>query len=168
MSGRAKALRAMSTAPERRMWRLLYPFRTGGYHFRKQVPIGPYVVDFGCHHASLVIEVDGDTHYTDTARRRDLRRDAFLRAQGYTVLRFTNDYVMHHSDGVFDVVSRTLDGRSKQPRAENPLPNPPHKGEGADPVALAQSEPTTLNGTSPLVGEAGRGEFTSAHEGPHV
>ena len=158
MSGRAKILRANSTTPERRFWRLRYPFRTSGYHFRKQAPIGPFVVDFACHHARLAIEVDGDTHYTDTAQRQDARRDAFLRAQGYTVLRFTNQDAMHNADGIYDVVARALAGRPRQPSAGYPLPNPPHKGEGAKPAALAHILPNAPNDTSPLVGEAGRGD----------
>ena len=158
MTDRAKALRANSTSPERRMWRVLYPFRTGGYHFRKQSQIGPFVVDFACHHAQLIIEVDGDTHYTDVAQGRDARRDAFLRAEGYTVLRFTNNDVMHHTDGVYHVVASTLDGRPKQPRAQHPLPSPPHKGEAAASVSGAPFGMHPPAGTSPLVGEVGRGD----------
>ena len=103
-----KKLRANSTPPERRMWRLLYPFRTGGFHFRKQEQIGPFYVDFACHHAGLVIEVDGETHYVEGAQQRDARRDAFLRGEGYTVLRFTNDDVMHNPEGVHTLVATAL------------------------------------------------------------
>jgi len=111
-----KNLRANSTPPERRMWRLLYPFRTGGFHFRKQEQIGPFYVDFACHHAGLVIEVDGETHYVDGAQQRDARRDAFLRGEGYTVLRFTNDDVMHHPEGVHTLVAAALADRPQRPR----------------------------------------------------
>ena len=100
------------------MWRILHVFRTGGYHFRKQVPIGPYYADIACHHARLVIEVDGDTHGTDAAERHDARRDAFLRGQGYTVLRFPNAEVLHNPEGVFAVVSSVLEGRPMNRRAQ--------------------------------------------------
>ncbi|HEV7277142.1 MAG TPA: DUF559 domain-containing protein [Devosiaceae bacterium] len=113
----AKALRLNSSPAERRMWRLLHVFRTDGYHFRKQVPIGPYYADIACHHARLVIEVDGDTHGTDAAARYDERRDAFLRGKGNLVLRFTNDDVLHNPDGVFDVVAAVLADRPQKKRA---------------------------------------------------
>jgi very-short-patch-repair endonuclease len=114
---RAKALRLNSSVAERRMWRLLHVFRTGGYHFRKQVPIGPYYADIACHHARVVIEVDGDTHGTAAAARHDARRDAFLRGEGYTVIRFANEDVLHNPDGVFEIVAMVLAGRPRNRRA---------------------------------------------------
>lgn len=116
-----KKLRANSTPPERRMWRLLYPFRTGGFHFRKQEQIGPFYVDFACHHAGLVIEVDDETHYVDGAQQRDARRDAFLRGEGYSVLRFTNDDVMHNAEGVHTLVAAAL---ADKPRRSRPHTEP--------------------------------------------
>jgi len=101
------------------MWRLLYPFRTGDYHFRKQVQFGPYYADFACHHAKLVIEVDGDTHGATAAISHDLRRDDFLRMRGYTVLRFSNLDVMTNPDGVFDVISTALDGQPQNSRSSS-------------------------------------------------
>ena len=157
MTGRSRMLRANSSPIERRMWRLLYTFRTGGYHFRKQTPIGPYTVDMACHHAKLVIEVDGDTHGSDSARRNDARRDAFLASEGYTVLRVTNSDVVSNPDGVYHLVAQALEGRPKQPRVGHPLPNPPHKGEGAL-SGLRHDRPQAPADTSPLVGEAGRGD----------
>jgi very-short-patch-repair endonuclease len=139
------------------MWRILHAFRTGGYHFRKQAPIGPYTVDMACHHAKLVIEVDGDTHGTDTARRNDAGRDAFLMAEGYTVLRILNSEVVSNENGVYLAVEQALAGRPKQPRASRPLPNPPHKGEGAL-SSLRQHLAHPPADTSPLVGEVGRGD----------
>jgi very-short-patch-repair endonuclease len=163
-------LRANSSPIERRLWRLLYTFRTGGYHFRKQSPIGPYTVDMACHHAKLVIEVDGDTHGSDSAKRNDARRDAFLHGEGYTVLRITNDDVVHNPDGVYQLIALALEGKPKQPRVGRPLPSPPHKGEGVpSSLRLDLSQlPTGTTAihylshppadTSPLVGEAGRGD----------
>ena len=105
---RARKLRRTPTQPEIRMWRLLYPFRTDGYHFRKQVPIGRYIADIACHHAKVVIELDGDTHFTEEGMRHDAVRDAFLQRNGYAVLRFTNDDVWHNADGVYTVVANAL------------------------------------------------------------
>jgi very-short-patch-repair endonuclease len=100
------------------MWRLLYTFRTAGYHFRKQAPIGPYYADIARHHAKLVIELDGDTHGTDTARAHDARRDAFLAADGYTVFRFSNSDVTENPNGVFSIIEHALQGRPKNSRSE--------------------------------------------------
>ena len=99
------------------MWRLLFPFRVDGFHFRKQVPIGPYVVDFACHHAKVVIEVDGDTHATAVGTARDARRDAFLRRAGYIALRFSNRDVVGSPEGVSIVVARTLADRQRSLRS---------------------------------------------------
>jgi very-short-patch-repair endonuclease len=112
---RAKQLRANSTSAERRLWRMLFPFRTGGYHFRKQVPIGPYFADMACHHARVVIEVDGDTHYSDAGEVQDAKRDAFLRGEGYLELRFSNADVLENGEGVYEVIARALEGRAKAP-----------------------------------------------------
>lgn len=112
----AKALRANPTPAEIRLWRLLYPFRTNGFHFRKQSPIGPYVTDFVCHHAHLIVEADGDTHGTATGMARDGVRDAFLVENGYTVLRLSNRDILYNPEGVFAVVSNALDGRQRSGR----------------------------------------------------
>jgi very-short-patch-repair endonuclease len=78
-------------------------------HFRKQVAIGPYVVDFACHHLKLVIEVDGDSHFTERGIAQDAARDAFLKARGFVILRFTNDDVMNNAEGVFAVLAKFIE-----------------------------------------------------------
>ena len=108
MPTRAQRLRKNPTPAEVRFWRLIAPLRTGGYHFRKQAPIGAYVADFACHHAKLVIEIDGDTHFVGTGPQRDAIRTAFLTSEGYTILRFTNLDVMTNSDGVYASVLSAL------------------------------------------------------------
>ena len=100
------------------MWRLLYPFRTGGYHFRKQVEIGRDVADIACHHVKLVIELDGDTHGSDRAIAHDQIRDDYLRARGYDVLRFSNAEVMTNAEGVFAILSALL---ATRPPSVRPL-----------------------------------------------
>ena len=103
-----RRLRQTPTPAEVAFWQLIYTLRTGGYHFRKQAPIGPYVVNFVCHAEKLVVEVDGDSHYTDAGIAKDAVRTAFLKANGYRVLRFTNAYVLGNREGVFDVVAAAL------------------------------------------------------------
>ncbi|WP_423067024.1 endonuclease domain-containing protein [Devosia sp. CN2-171] len=136
---RAKELRANSTAPERRMWRLLHPIRAAGYHFRRQEQIGPYYLDFACHSARLIIEIDGETHrFGDEA---DALRDEFLRHEAYRVLRLTNDDVLTNPDGVFAAVSSALEG-SVPTRSRRPRPGLPHEGggeEAASPSSLSTS-----------------------------
>jgi very-short-patch-repair endonuclease len=74
------------------------------FHFRRQVSFGPYYTDFASHTAKLVIEVDGGQHTTDSAIAYDQRRDRFIRAQGYRVLRFTSLDVLNELNGVFVAV----------------------------------------------------------------
>ena len=64
------------------------------------MPFGPYILDFACHHAWLVVEIDGDTHGSDEAIARDEFRDDFLRRAGYEVIRLSNEEVLKNLDGV--------------------------------------------------------------------
>jgi len=115
----ARKLRMRSGEPERVMWRLLWPLRKAGHHFRRQAQIGPYFVDFASLAEHLVIEVDGDTHGNEKAQAVDKRRDAYLRSRGFAVLRFWNNDVMKNSEGVFTVISTTL--QSLAPSSPSPL-----------------------------------------------
>src|SRR6185436_10240679 len=90
----ARKLRAIPTASEVALWRILRPFRTGGYHFRKRLQIGTYVVDFACMHGGLVIEVDGITHLGERAWQKDMTRAEYLRGRGFAVLHIPSDDVM--------------------------------------------------------------------------
>ncbi len=108
MATRAQSLRKNPTTVEVRFWKLIEPLRSSGYHFRKQVPLGSFVVDFACHQARVVVEIDGDTHYTDAAMRKDRERDETLARHGYTVLRFTNGDVMNNPEGVYDALVLAL------------------------------------------------------------
>ena len=104
-----KILRQQPTPFETRFWLLIAPLREAGGHFRKQAPIGRYVVDFVCHRAKLIIEIDGDSHFTDEGMARDEVRTAFLVGEGYRVLRFTNLEVVESDEGVFLEVEQALD-----------------------------------------------------------
>ena len=115
-----RKLRRQPTQPEIRFWRLIHPLREEGWHFRKQAPIGRYVVDFVCHRAGLVIEIDGDSHFMPEGMARDLERTRFLTGEGYRVLRFTNLEVMSADEGVFGEVVRALDGAEATPSRPPP------------------------------------------------
>jgi len=100
----ARRLRREQTVAERRFWALLEPWRLGGWHFRRQAPIGPFVVDFVCKRAKLVFEIDGDSHYDAAGIAGDLRRTAYLGRLGYRVVRFGNDDVLEASPEIYDLL----------------------------------------------------------------
>ena len=89
---RARANRREPTSAEIRLWTALRDRRLT-YKFRRQHPIGPYVVDFACPAVGLVIEVDGPSHATDAQRAFDQQRSEYLEANGWRVLRVPNDHV---------------------------------------------------------------------------
>ena len=90
-SKRARELRLQLTECKRLLWAQLRNRRPGGFKFRRQYPIGSFVVDFVCIERKLVVEVDGEGH--DLGYERDVRRDARLEEDGYRVVRVRNDEV---------------------------------------------------------------------------
>ena len=120
----ARQMRHEPTEPEKHLWRNLSNSQLGGFKFRRQTVIGPYICDFSCSSNGLIVEVDGDTH--DPAA--DAVRDAALQQQGYSVLRFTNNDVMRNIDGVLQVI---LEHAQQLPqRRYTPTPTPPLEGRG--------------------------------------
>lgn len=104
---RARELRKDMTPAERRLWTILQGRQLEGFRFRRQCPIGPYIADFACLEAKLLIEVDGGQHMDAVA---DVRRDTFLSREGFRVLRFWNNEVMTNLEGVRAlIVSRLAD-----------------------------------------------------------
>ena len=90
---RARELRHTPTETEQAAWRLLRGARFKGFKFRRQHPLGRYVVDFYCAPRRLIVELDGSVHAQPSQARWDARRHAHLRSVGYTVLRFPNGIV---------------------------------------------------------------------------
>ena len=107
---RAKRLRRRMTLPEILLWQELRR-RQLSTHFRRQHPIGPYVLDFYCARSRLCIEVDGSTHDYEVQARRDERRDAWLATQGIRVLRFDATDILE--DRLIDGVLRMIDAALK-------------------------------------------------------
>ncbi|HEX3366714.1 endonuclease domain-containing protein [Phenylobacterium sp.] len=95
---RAKALRRTMSLPEVLLWKALKGGAVGRLHFRKQHPIGPYVLDFYCDAAKLAVEIDGATHGTEEQPDRDARRDAWLAEQGIATLRLPGSLVLRDVD----------------------------------------------------------------------
>ena len=158
-SARARRLRSDQTVPERVLWPLLKTFRERGVKFRRQVPLGPYIADFASHHPKLVMELDGEPHFSEDGSAHDQRRTTFLAGIGYRVLRFTNAELATNDEGVWQTISDTLDDLSAPA-----LPSPLRGGAGgggrssghypltaADLIARLQSGPTNAN---PQRGEA--------------
>ncbi len=108
---RARALRKRMTNAEAILWSRLRRDVALGHRIRKQHPIGPYIADFACIPAKLVIEIDGDTHYSDDAVEHDRRRDAYMSSQGWRVLRVTNEDVYKHLDWVVEYITHHLERR---------------------------------------------------------
>lgn len=93
----ARAMRAEPTPAENRLWQIVRGRKPGGLKFKRQEPMGPYIVDFVCHEKRLIIEVDGVQH---SGSGQDRARDQCFEEAGYHVLRFWNDEVLQNSDGV--------------------------------------------------------------------
>ncbi len=106
----ARRLRAKATETEVLLWKRLRTIETAGTHFRRQVPIGPYVADFACMAARLLIELDGSRHNVETERAKDERRTRWLESEGYRVIRFWNNDLTHNMDGVLETVYAALYG----------------------------------------------------------
>ena len=104
----ARKLRLEQTPAERRFWEILHTFRQKGWHFRRQAPIGPYIVDFVCKPAQLIFEINGESHFTAEGLTHDYIRSAYLEQRGYRVMRFNNLEVLTTSEGVYHAVSVAL------------------------------------------------------------
>jgi very-short-patch-repair endonuclease len=95
---RARSLRRADTRAEARLWNALRAQRLGGWKWKRQLPFGPFFLDFACVEAHLAVEVDGGRHAEEVDY--DARRTAFLEAAGWRVIRFWNLDVLTNRDGV--------------------------------------------------------------------
>ena len=120
---RAKSLRTEQTDAEQRLWYYLRAHRFMGMKFKRQKPIGHYIVDFICLESNLIIELDGGQHMDNADY--DQRRDAWLQEQGYTVLRFWKHDVMQQTEVVLEAIRLAV-----EERALSPCPSPA-SGRGA-------------------------------------
>lgn len=123
----AKRLRRDATDCERILWARLRNGQLNGFRFRRQQPIGPFVADFYCSVAKLVVELDGSQHGADGNRAYDERRTQYLSALGYRVLRFTNQELLQNCEGVLESIARAIEFAPPRTReARSTLP----QGEG--------------------------------------
>jgi very-short-patch-repair endonuclease len=116
----AKRMRREPTYPEKRLWKLL---RTTDLHFRRQAPLGRYIVDFVCHEHRLIVELDGGVHNLPEVAARDAERDLWLTGRGYRVMRFLNEQAVSDAPGVVQMILARVS-------ADTPTPNPSPQGGG--------------------------------------
>ena len=114
----AKKLRNNSTEAEKRLWKYLQQKQLDGLKFRRQQPIGPYIVDFVNLEKKVIVEIDGGQHAEDSLK--DAIRDRWLQRQDFDILRFWNNEVLENTEGVLEVIRRKC----------FPLPSPLPPGEG--------------------------------------
>jgi very-short-patch-repair endonuclease len=115
------------TQQEAKVWVRLRLLREQGFHFRRQVPIARYIVDFACLKAGLIVEIDGGQHARDDQSRKDRMRDAALKAAGFRVLRFWNADVDGDPSAIIDTVFAALTV-AEAAGAAYPTPAPPLRG----------------------------------------
>ncbi len=104
----ARGLRQHSTDAEKKLWQRLRSKEFGGLKFRRQEPVGPYIVDFVCFEKKLVIELDGGQHALGGALEKDKLRDEWLTSEGFKVLRFWNNDVLNKLEGVLLSVEKKI------------------------------------------------------------
>jgi very-short-patch-repair endonuclease len=123
-----KHLRTFMTDAEQKLWRVLRS-RGVGLKFRRQVPLGPYIVDFACFDSKLIVELDGGQH---AESERDAKRDRYFTGQGYRVLRFWNNDVLKNMEGVLTRITEFADPSPGSPPAlrSGGSPPSPSRGEG--------------------------------------
>ena len=107
-TARARSLRKVENDAEAALWSELRARRLGGYKFVRQLPIGPFFADFACRDALLVVEVDGSQH---AESEYDAKRNAFMNANGWSVVRFWNADVLRAREAVLDTLTAILNGR---------------------------------------------------------
>ena len=125
----ARMLRKRLTAQEVKLWIKLRELKTLGFHFRRQAPIGRYIVDFVSFRSRLVIEADGGQHGMPAGAQADQVRDAFLLSQGFRVLRFWNSDIDDNLVGVLESVLNALNQPPTRLAFGQP-PSPRFAGEG--------------------------------------
>jgi len=118
---RARNLRKNLTEVEKKLWYWLRRQNLQEARFRRQAPIGRYIVDFACYDPKLIIELDGGQHADQ--QHYDEKRDAWLKSEGFHVLRFWNHEVVENVEGVLQVIMDGLNALRVPP-----LPNPPPRG----------------------------------------
>lgn len=104
----ARQMRQEPTKAEKHLWFRLRHSQLGGYKFRRQHPIGPYIVDFCCVEKKLIVEADGDIHAFQ--EKQDMERTQWLESEGYRVLRLANENILQQTEMVLEAILVACDG----------------------------------------------------------
>ena len=147
-------MRQRATDAERRLWSRLRNGQVGGWQFRRQHPVPPYILDFACVAAMLAVEADGGQHADNT---HDIHRDRFLQRRGWRVLRFWNHEILANTDGVIEAILYELSlsphptlprkrGRGCLGPKASDNPEMPDWPVTAEPQAIAPAPPLPLAG----------------------
>jgi very-short-patch-repair endonuclease len=147
---RAKSMRTNATEAEALLWKLLRDRRFVGFKFRRQLPIGRFIVDFICPSAMLIVELDGSQHAED---KRDVARDAWLTSRGYRVLRIWNSDLHTDRTSVLDAIWHAL-----HPSPHPPFGHPLPQGERGVAARSSPILPSPLEGEGASRSEAGEGQ----------
>jgi len=107
--GKARTLRHRLTPAEKILWRELRDGEFSGFKFRRQVPVGKFIVDFSCPSRKVIVEIDGDSHAEQV--QYDANRTRELEKQNYRVIRFTNSDVHRNPDGVLEAILKECERR---------------------------------------------------------
>lgn len=126
-----RQLRSNMTDAEHKLWHELRAHRFHGFGFRRQAPLGTYIVDFVCHRANLIIELDGGQHAQKNQIQQDRERANWLELKGYKVLRFWNNDVLKNIDGVLAKIEAQLRESSPSRSGASPRSDLPLKGGGS-------------------------------------
>jgi very-short-patch-repair endonuclease len=107
----ARSMRRAPTDAKKKLWSLLRRGKLDGFHFRRQVPIAGYIVDFCCLSAGLGVEADGGQHYDEGGRHYDQERGEALMHRGIRILRFSDYDILKYPEAVQQTIYRALTGR---------------------------------------------------------
>ncbi|MBR1484959.1 MAG: DUF559 domain-containing protein [Prevotella sp.] len=140
-----QSLRNHSTPAEAALWRLLKGSQVGGFKFRRQHGIGPYIMDFYCPTLRLCIELDGSVHHYYGAYEHDEERTRFLNRNGITVMRFENKVVWQNMNGIAEEILRFARERLATPAPPPGKVPPPPAGESHHPCPSSQEEGSKLH-----------------------
>jgi very-short-patch-repair endonuclease len=136
---KAQSLRKTLSKAERILWSHLRELKAEGMRFRKQTPIGPYIVDFAWLSGRMVVELDGDNHESERQKRYDLNRDAFLTEQGFRVLRFSNWDAIDVPEWVVTKVKEARRDHVRPPHPAGPADRPPSPQGGGKSASTASA-----------------------------
>ena len=111
----ARTLRKNQTPQESKIWNLIRNQQIHGFKFRRQYPIGNYIVDFVCKEIKLVIEIDGGQHNLPENILNDKTRTEYINSKGYTVIRFWNNDIDNNIEGVYEKIIEVIDNIKPSP-----------------------------------------------------